>query len=192
MAIRPPGSHIGESTNHSHRLSAGAIAGIVIGAVAALVIAALLGITLWKRNRSKKHKKPEHMTVAPVEIDSKEPYPMSPSSLGKGHPQSPELDVVEHKGHELDSQSTYFAQSPVTDGQRYELAATERRSQTLSSPISLISEGSDPTRLHRREPSDPVSLVRERSDATRLHKRELSDPVSVLSERREEEGVGTL
>ena len=142
--------------------------------------------------QSRKPKIPEPINIAPVEMDSpeKDPYMISPGGIHKDHPHSPELEGTVHKGHELDA----LASSPqlsVTEEQRFELDATERRSRTLSSPISLMSDRSDPMRLHQRQSSDPVSLTRERSDATKLHKRELSDPVSLLSDR-PEQGTGTL
>lgn len=189
VAIHPPGYR---PPQPSHKLSPGAIAGIVVGAVVALVIVALMGIMLWRRRRLKKRKKPKQMNIAPVEMDSpeKDPCMVSPSDIHKDHPQSPELDSAVHKGHELPG-SPYSEHTPMANEQRYELDATERRSRTLSTPISPLSERSDATRLHQRQTSDPTSLARERSDATRLHKRELSDPVSLLSERRDE-GTGTL
>ena len=211
VAIRPPGASE-DMSKPSHKLSAGAIVGIVIGAIAGIIIATCLGIILWKRLRSKPPPKPKQVNNDAVEIDTaeKDPYMASPIDMNKGHPQSPELDVVEHKGHELDSH-TYFDQTP-TNEDPVELPATERQSRTLPSPISQLSDQSDTTKVHKREPSDPVSVVRarsdatgfhsressdpispmrQRSDATRLHKRELSDPVSLLSER-PDEGGGTL
>lgn len=204
-----------DDTNHtpSNKLSSGAIAGIVIGAVVALLVLGLLGFIFWRKRGTKETKHTQETKNSPVEIDSgmKDPYLVSPGGMHKDHPQSPELDVVEHKGHELDGQTCFDQVSP-TNEHPVELPATERQSRTLSSPISLMSEMSDSTRLHRREPSDPTSIMRarsdatrmhrrepsdpvsptrQRSDATRLHKRELSDPVSLLSERRGS-GVGNL
>lgn len=201
MAIKRPGD---ETPSKSHKLPAGAIAGIAVGAVAfALVVTVLLAILL-KRSRGPKTKKlPKQINTAPVELDApeKDVYITTPRDF-KGHPQSPELDGAIHKGHELDGHTDSQPELGTTE-QRFELAATERRSQTLSSPISLMTETSDTRRLHQRQLSDPVSLtselsesgrrdqreetdqispVRQRSDATRLHRREMSDPVSLTSE----------
>lgn len=201
MAIKRPGE---ETPAKSHKLSAGAIAGIAIGAaVFMLGVAVLLGIILKKSRRPKAPKQPKQINSAPVELDApeKDVYMATPRDF-KGQPQSPELDGAIHKGHELDGH-TESQPELGTSEQRFELAATERRSQTLSSPISLMTERSDATRLHQRQLSDPVSLtselsdsakghqqeqsdpispMRQRSDATRLHRREMSDPVSVTSE----------
>jgi len=197
VAIKRPGD---STPSKSHKLSAGAIAGIAVGAaIFVLVVTILLGIMLKRSRRGKAPKQPKQINTAPVELDApeKDVYMASPSDF-KGYPQSPELDGAIHKGHELDGHADSEANQ-----QRYELAATERRSQTLSSPISLMTERSDATKLHQRQLSDPVSLtselsdtarrdqrrqsdpispMRQRSDATRLHKREMSDPVSVTSE----------
>lgn len=198
----------------SNKLSAGAIAGIVVGAVVGvLLVVVLLGLYVRKKRRQKPPKQPKQLNIAPVELDAPEKDGMLtiPRDV-KGYPQSPELDGAVHKGHELDAHA--LSPQPELDGQarlpldpevnqqRYELAATERRSQTLSSPISVMTERSEATRLHQRQLSEPVSLnselsdstnegqreqsypmspMRQRSDATRLHRREISDPVSVGS-----------
>lgn len=205
----------GESaSSNSKKLSAGAIAGIAIGAVVGvLLVLILLGLYIRKKRRQRPPKQPKPLNIAPVELDApeKDGTLASPRDV-KGYPQSPELDGAVHKGHELDAhavcpQPELDGQAgplpePEVDQQRYELAATERRSQTLSSPISVMTERSEATRLHQRQLSEPVSLnselsdspkedqreqsypmspMRQRSDATRLHRREISDPVSVGS-----------
>ena len=191
VAIERPG--VNTSSTTSHRISAGAIVGIVIGALVAIAILVLLAILFKRKIRPRPQQEGQESTQA-VEIDSsgKDPYAMMHGSMDKGSPQSPELDATEHKGHELDSRLSPGPESPSQEQeQRFELDATERRSRTLSSPISQLSEGSDGLRGHRREVSDPNTPTRERSDATRLHRRELSDPVSLLSSR-PDEGTGTL
>ena len=180
-----------------HKLSGGAIAGIVIGALAALTIAVLLALFIWRKRRPKQPQEPKETPIQPVEIDSafKDHYGFmaSPTSTSKDHPHSPELEGAEHKGHELDARSTYFehTSSPTAtnntdnDNERYELDATERRSRNLSSPISFMSDGSNPpnpNRMHSRQPSDdPVSATTPTRQRSELHKREISDPVSVAS-----------
>lgn len=198
----------------SNKLSAGAIAGIAVGAVVGvLLVVILLGLYIRKKRRQKPPKQPKQLNIAPVELDA----PEKDGTLAiprdvKGYPQSPELDGAIHKGHELDAHAVSpqgeldgqarYPPEPEVNQQRYELAATERRSQTLSSPISVMTERSQATRLHQRQLSEPVSLnselsdstkedqreqsypmspMRQRSDATRLHQREISDPVSVGS-----------
>jgi len=201
VAIKRPGD---SAPSNSHRLSAGAIAGIAVGsAIFVLGLAVLLFIIFKRNRRSKMQKRPTPINTAPVELDApeKDMYMASPTDF-KGYPQSPELDGAIHKGHELDGHTDHQLDAEPNQ-QRYELAATERRSQALSSPISLMTEISDAPKLHHRQLSDPVSLtselsdtarrdqqvhsdpispVRQRSDATRLHRREMSDPVSVTSE----------
>ncbi len=204
VAIKPPGLNI---SSGSHKLSAGAIAGIVVGCVAILIILASLGV--WVRVRKRGERSRQSVSLVP-ELDAKEKDPFTPDDIDKSDFQQyrhAELETVEHRGYEIDGQS----QSPAEVGgeeQRFELAATERHSRTLSSPISAMTVGSDATRLHKRELSDPVSITSGGSDAksqqsepifpagesrtfprslrslgTKLHKRELSDPVSVATTR---------
>ena len=204
VAIKPPGLN---ASSGSHKLSAGAIAGIVVGCLAILIILASFGAWMQVRKRGKKPRQP--VSLVP-ELDAKEKDPFTPHDVDKSDFQQyrhAELETVEHRGHEIDGQP----QSPSEVGgeeQRFELAATERHSRTLSSPISAMTVGSDATRLHKRELSDPVSITTKGSDAksqqsesispavesrtsprssrslaTKLHKRELSDPVSVATAR---------
>lgn len=159
------------------------------------------------RNREKRSE--QSASLVP-ELDAQEKDPFTPDDIDKSDFQQyrrAELDTVEHKGHEIDGQP----QSPAEVGgeeQRFELAATERHSRTLSSPISAMTAVSGTPRLHKRELSDPVSITTEGSDAksrqsepispagesqnsprssgslaTKLHKRDLSDPVSVATVR---------
>ena len=200
VAIRPPGFH---ESSASHQLSAGAIAGIVVGCVVILILASL-GIWIMLRKRGKTLAGQSVSLVA--ELDAKVKDPFTPDDMDKSDYQQyrhAELDTVEHKGHEIDG----LPHSPAEVGgieQRFELAANERHSRTLSSPISAMTARSDATRLHKRELSDPSSVTTEGSDAksqqsepispagesqtsprnsrslaTWLHKRDLSDPVSV-------------
>lgn len=203
MAIRPPGFN---ASSPSHKLSAGAIAGIVVGSVVILILLTSLGIWMKVRNRGKVL--PGQSVGVVAELDAKEKDPFTPDDIDKSdfqHYRHAELDTVEHKGHEIDGQP----QSPPEVGgeeQRFELAATERHSRTLSSPISAMTARSDATRLHKREMSDPISVTTEGSDAksqqsepispagesqtsprssrslaTWLHKRNRSDPASVVT-----------
>ena len=201
VAIRPPGF---DASSPSHKLSAGAIAGIVVGCVVILLLLASLGIWIKFRNREKVL--PGQSVGVVAELDAKENDPFTPDDIEKSdfqHYRHAELDTVEHKGHEIDGQPRSPPQV-VGEEQRFELAATERHSRTLSSPISAMTARSDATRLHKREMSDPSSVTTEGSDAksqhselispggesqtsprssrslaTWLHKRDLSDPVSV-------------
>lgn len=186
-------------------LSTGAIVGIVVGAVVAVIMLALLAFVLIKRRR--RSKKPEFKPVqsetAELDTVEKDPYTLNAVDMYKEHPQSPELDTTEHKGHELDD-GTYFAQDPPSPAPPIELDATERQSRAISSPISFLSKKSSSKRLHDRQMSDPSSLaselsespdgrghelssespispMRQRSDAQRLKTREMSDPISVVS-----------
>ena len=191
VAIKPRGFN---ASSGSHKLSVGAIAGIAVGCV--LIMILLVSLSLWVMVRNRGKRSGQSASLVP-ELDAKEKDPFTPDDLDKSDYQqytSAELDTVEHKGHEIDGQP----QSPHEVGgeeQRFELAATERHSRTLSSPISAMTVESDATRLHKRELSDPVSIATEGSDAksqqsepissrssrslaTKLHKRDLSDPVS--------------
>ena len=204
VAIRRPGD---KTSSTSHRLSPGSIAGIVIGAAVIVIIVVVLGIMLRKkRGRDPKKSKPMQFSTAATELDSSgnDPYSIFAGSKVNGLPHSPELDSAVHKGHELDG-SPQLDQGVEVEEPLYELEATSRRSRTLTSPISLLSERSDATRLHQRQQSDPVSLssvvsdapkvqeqrlseptspVRERSDAARRLRREISNPASSTSEAR--------
>lgn len=158
--------------------------------------------------RNRRKVLPGHSVGVVAELDAKEKDPFTPDDMDKSDYQQyrhAELDTVEHKGHEIDGQPR---SPPEVDGeeQRFELAATERQSRTLSSPISAMTARSDATRLHKREMSDPISVTTEGSDAksqqsepispsgesqtsprssrslaTWLHKRDLSDPVSLVA-----------
>ncbi len=128
-------------------------------------------------------KRPTPINTAPVELDApeKDMYMASPTDF-KGYPQSPELDGAIHKGHELDGHTDHQLDAEPNQ-QRYELAATERRSQALSSPISLMTEISDAPKLHHRQLSDPVSLTSELSDTARRDQQVHSDPISPVRQR---------
>ena len=176
---------INQPHHDSNKLSAGAIAGTVIGVVVGLVLLACVVFLLLKRFFRRPQSQPPTLSEKPpIEIDNGERDPYSgvnsPVILNKDHPHSPELGTTPHKGHELHG-SAYFDQTPITGMQPVELAATERQSRTLSSPISLMSEVSGPNspiRLHSRQPSDPVSVTSP-SSPSRLHSRHPSDPTSV-------------
>jgi len=178
VAIKSPR----DSTPSSHQISTGAIVGIAIGGAIILVMLVLLGIWLYRR-RHPKPLEPKQINDVAAELDSQEKDHSiaTPDDKEKGHGGYVELDSFVHKGHEIDGRP--FARQEVeAKEQPIELDATERRSRTLSSPISQMSERSDGPRLHQRQLSEPVSLTSETSDAPRLHKRELSDPVSLTSE----------
>ena len=207
VAIKPPGLN----TSGSHKLSAGAIAGIAVGCVVILILLVSLGVWVKVRNRRKRLE--QSASLVP-ELDAQEKDPFTPNDMDKSDfPQyrraerRAELDTVEHKGHEIDGQP----QSPAevaSEEQRFELAATERHSRTLSSPISAMTVELGRPGLHKRELSDPVSITTGGSDAksqqsepispagesqnsprssrslaNKLHKRDLSDPVSVATAR---------
>jgi len=181
VAIKRPGDN---APLKSHKFSAGAIAGIAVSAaILLLAVGVLLGIILRRKRRPKIPKQPKQINIAPIELDApeKDGYTAIPRDF-KGYPRSPELDGAIHKGHELDG---YADSQPEAEAnqQRYELAATERRSQTLSSPISLMTERSDATKLHQRQLSDPVSLTSELSDSTKGNRGEQSDPISPMRQR---------
>ncbi len=199
VAIKSPR----DSTPSSHQISTGAIVGIAIGGAIILVMLVLLGIWLYRR-RHPKPLEPKQINDVAAELDSEEKDHSiaTPDDKEKGHGGYVELDSFVHKGHEIDGRP--FARQEVeAKEQPIELDATERRSRTLSSPISQMSERSDGPRLHQRQLSEtvsltsetsdaakgherglsePISSMRQTSDAPRLHKRELSDPVSLTSE----------
>ena len=208
VAIKPPGYN---TPSPHHGLSAGAIAGTVIGCVAFFVLLVLLGIWLKRRKRPQPT---EQVPILVQELDAKEKDPFTPDDdpdkTDFARLRHAELDTVEHKGHEIDGQPQSPAASEVAgvEQQRFELDATERRSRTLSSPISALSASSSPTKLHRRGLSDPVSVTTERSDTTSeqsepvppaggthtpqsrsrsfsriFHQRQLSDPISTRSDQ---------
>ena len=202
VAIKPPSLN---TSSGSHKLSAGAIAGIAVGCVVILILLVSLGV--WVKVRNHRKRLEQSASLVP-ELDAQEKDPFTPDDMDKSDFQQyrrAELDTVEHKGHEIDG----LPQSPAEVGgeeQRFELAATERHSRTLSSPISAMTVESDRPGLHKRELSDPVSITTGDSDAkshqsepifpagksqnsprsskslaTKLHKRDLSDPVSVAT-----------
>ena len=204
VAIKPPGL---KASSGPHKLSAGAIVGIAVGCVVIPMLLVSLGV--WEKVRNRGKRLGQSASLVP-ELDAKEKDPFTPSDIDKSDYQQyarAELDTVEHKGHEIDGQP----QSPAEVGgeeQRFELAATERHSRTLSSPVSAMTVGSGSPRLHKRELSDPVSITTggsaaksqqsepispagesqnsprsSRSLATKLHKRDLSDPVSMATAR---------
>ena len=180
MAIKPPGDSTSASSN---RLSPGAIAGIAVGVAVILILLIVLGIILKRKRRPQKPKQPKQINSEVVELDSPEKYPYTVflNDSENGYPGHAELDTVEHKGHEIDSR-TCSGQELGIQERRFEMDATERHSRTLSSPISAVSERSDPPRLHKREPSDPVSVTSERLEAAKGRKSEPSEPVSPRSE----------
>lgn len=121
----------------------------------------------------------KQIKTQPVELDSPEEDTfMIPDDKSQGHPSHAELEGVEHKGHEIDGRP-FSGQELGSIEQRFELDTGEKRSPTSSSPISPRSA------RYSRTHSSPVSLMRERSDVTRLHKRELSDSVSSTSKMSE-------
>ena len=194
-------------TTNSHRLSPGAIAGIVIGAVVGVILITVLAVVLLKKRRSRlEQSKPDKIEMPP-ELDSagNDPFKMMRDKQA-GLPQSPELDSAVHKGHELESSPTSGQGSPTVEEPRYELDANVRRSQV----ISPMSERSDATRLHERTLSDPSSVgsgrsdttdraelgfseptspMRERSDAARRLQRGTSDPISLAGEAQDKEAA---
>ena len=182
MAIRRPGDEI---PSVSHRLAPGEIAGVVIGAVAIVIIVSVLGVVLRKKfRRSPKQPKPNPIEKAVLELDSSgnDPYSIFVGKKEEGFPHSPELDSSVHKGHELDSSPTPD-QGVKVEQPLYELDAASRRSRTMTSPISFLSERSDATRLHQRQQSDPVSLSSVASNAADGNEQRLSEPISPMRER---------
>lgn len=179
VAVKSPNDRIPPA---SHRISTGAIAGIAVGGSAVLIILILLGIILKVKRGQKKKSRQVNAEAAELDSPEKNPFMAIPEDVNEGHPRHAELDAVEHKGHEIDGRP-YSGQEFAAQEQRFELDATERRSRTLSSPISLMSERSDATRLHQRQLSDPVSLTSEGSDVGKGHRRDISEPISPTSER---------
>ena len=204
VAIKQPGLN---ASSGSHRLSAGAIAGIAISCVIILILLVSLGA--WVKVRNHRKRLEQAVSLVP-ELDAQEKDPFTPDDMDKSDYQQyrrAELDTVEHKGHEIDGLPQSLAEVGGEE-QRFELAATERHSRTLSSPISAITVGLGSPKLHKRGLSDPVSITTEGSDAksqqlepispagdsqtsprssrslaTKLYKRDLSDPVSVPAAR---------
>lgn len=154
------------------------MAGIAVGGALILVMLILLGI-LFVLKRKRRPMEPKQINTQPVEFDPPEKDTfMTPDEKSRGHLSHAELEAVEHKGHEFDGRP-FSGQELGSIEQRFELDTGEKRSPTSSSPISPRS-----TR-YSRTPSSPISLMRERSDVTRLRKRELSDPVSLTSKMSE-------
>ena len=204
VAIKQLGLNV---SSGSYKLSAGAIAGIAISCVIILILLVSLGV--WVKVRNHRKRLEQAASLVP-ELDAQEKDPFTPDDMDKSDYQQyrrAELDTVEHKGHEIDGLPQSLAEVGGEE-QRFELAATERHSRTLSSPISAMTVGLGSPRLHKRGLSDPVSITTEGSDAksqqlepispagdsqnfpgssrslaTKLYKRDLSDPVSVARAR---------
>lgn len=180
VAIEPPGY---SKPSKPNGISTGAIAGTAVGGAVIVVILVLFGILLKRKRGSRKGRKPmaKQINTDPVELDSPNKDYFA-DDKDNGHPNYIELDGVVHKGHEIDGRP-WSGEEFVTQEQRFELDATERRSRNMSSPISVMSERSDATRLHQRQLSDPVSLTSETSDLAKGHERKLSEPISPTTPR---------
>ena len=163
--------------NPSHKLSGGAIAGIVIGAIAGVAILVLLGWFLLKKRRD--HQKPEEETkdaVAELDVGA-DPFKVIEARKESGHPYSPELDSSPHKGHELDtSESPSGPHSPMTETTYFELDTGTRHSQLIS-PIS------DRSGMHGRQLSDPSSVGSGKSESSANTGPGFVDPISPMRER---------
>lgn len=198
VAITRSGSKVSSSNPKSGGLSGGAIAGIVIGVLAFLAI--LVGAFFLFRRKFKVTKKPTKPPEKPEMTITELPTTNDPFDIAaqaKALPQSPELDVIEHKGHELDASGHPDRDSvPVypQQGQQtaYELDANTRRSLSQSSPISPWTPRTNSVRFsHQRTLSDPSSVESGEDRTSELatvnsqrvskisHQRTLSDPSSV-------------